>query len=188
MTQSTELENHPNGSPETSIVSAVIPYSRDDSRALYLGYRSSGLSIREALNMIHRSKQWLSLQRLDEGFRDLENRIPEFRKELAKEYIEIEFFRNFRLMLEKDHQVLRKAIRPDRDEDGNILPMSKQDHEYLIKMRSQYSPTQLQILEALAEKSDDGLNFAKFLASNPDIVQLQRTDTVTMAKRFDGES
>ena len=170
------------GSVETSVASSIIPYSRDDSRALYLGYRASGLSVREALNLINRSKQWLSWQRLDTEFAELERKIPEFRRELSKEYIEIEFFRNFRLVLEKDHQVLQKALSVGKkDKEGEVIYLTKQEHEYLIKLRTQYSPAQIQILEAVAG-NDNGFNFAKFVAEHPDIVQLSRTDTITMAK------
>lgn len=175
MTQPQLVENHPDGSPETSVASAVIPWNRDDPKALYLGYRSSGLSIRESLQMLGKAKSTLSLWRKDPEFVNLEGRIPEFRRELAKEYIEIEFFRNFRFILEKDHQVIKRALKATKDD-----PLSRQDQEYLIKLRAQYSPSQIQILEAIVQKGEDGINFAQFIASNPDIIQMSRTDTVTM--------
>jgi len=169
------IENNPKGSPEVSIASSLIPWDRDDERALYFGYRASGLSVRETLHMIQRSKPWLSLQRHDLEFVDLEHRIPEFRRELSKEYVEIEFFRNFRLILEKDHQIIQKSLKK-----GEVL--TRQEHEYLIKLRSQYSPTQIQILEAIVEGGKGGFNFAAFVAEHPDIIQMSRTDTVTVAK------
>jgi len=171
------VENNPKGSPEVSIASSVVPYDRDDERALYFGYRASGLSVRETLHMIQRSKTWLSLQRRDPEFVDLENRIPEFRRELSKEYVEIEFFRNFRLILEKDHQIIQKSLNLKSGES-----LSRQDQEYLIKLRSQYSPTQIQILEAIVEGGKGGFNFAQFVAEHPDIIQMSRTDTVTLAR------
>ena len=171
------IENNPKGSPEVSIASSLIPYDRDDERALYFGYRASGLSVRETLHMIQRSKPWLSLQRHDPVFVDLGHRIPEFRRELSKEYVEIEFFRNFRLILEKDHQIIQKSLNLKRDET-----LSRQDQEYLIKLRSQYSPTQIQILEAIVQGGQGGFNFAQFVAEHPDIIQMSRTDTVTLAR------
>ncbi len=172
-----ELVPNPKGSVETSIASSLVPYDRDDERALYFGYRSSGLSVREALQMIERSKQWLSLQRHDPKFVELEGRIPEFRQELSKEYLELEFFRNFRLVLEKDHQVLQKSLRK-----GYEGILTRQEQEYLIKLRTQYSPAQIQILEAIVSGGKGGFNFAQFVAEHPDIVQLSRTDTITMAR------
>lgn len=166
--------------PEVAIAGSLIPYPRDDERARYLGYMSCGFTVREALHMIDRSKTWLSLARRHPDFVALENRIPEFRKELSKEYVEIEFFRNFRMALEKDFRVWKKSLNPGKDEDGNELPMSRQDHEYLLKMRSQYTPQQLQILEAIVTDSGEGWNFAKWVAEHPDIIQVSRTDTVTV--------
>lgn len=168
-------EANPNESPETAIASSIVPWDRDDERALYFGYRASGLSVRETLHMIQRSKPWLSLQRHDSEFVDLENRIPEFSKQLSKEYIEIEFFRNFRFVLEKDHQILLKSLQKD-------VVLTRNEQEYLIKLRSQYTPAQIQILEAITSGNEDGFNFARFVAENPDIIQLSRTDTITVAK------
>ncbi len=169
------VKPNPNGSTEVSIASALIPWDRDDERALFFGYRASGLSVRESLQMIKRSKPWLSLQRKDGKFVELEGRIPEFRRELSKEYVEIEFFRNFRLVLEKDHRIIKKSLSGE--------PLSKNEQEYLVKMRSQYTPAQIQILEAVVKGGEDGFNFARFVAENPEIVQLSRTDTITMARK-----
>jgi len=174
------VDNNPKGCQETSVASTLIPWDRDDDKSLFLGYRASGLSVRESLNIIGKSKPWLSLQRHDSEFVDLERRIPEFRKELAKEYVEIEFFRNFRLVLEKDFRILKKSLGKD------IL--SHQEQEYLIKLRTQYTPAQIQIMEVVAGGSNDGFDFAKFVKENPDIVQpgvvqLSRTDTLTIKNR-----
>ena len=170
------------GTPETSIAGALIPYSRDDDRARYLGYKACGFSVREALQMLQKSKSTLSHWRLDQQFVDLENRIPEIRKELSKEYISIEFFRNFRLVLEKDYKVLRRSLKLEQDPDGNPVAMTQADQSYLLRMRSNYTPQQLSILEVIAASGGGGFDFARFIAENPDIVQLQRTDTITVAK------
>lgn len=163
---------------EVAIAGAVVPYPRSSEKALYLGYLACGLSVRESLRMIGRSKPWLSSCRHDPKFVELEERIPEFRRELSKEYVEIEFFRNFRLALEKDFRILKKSL-------GSEL-LTKQDHDYLIKLRSQYTPQQLSILEAIVSGSGDGFNFAKWVAENPEVIQMSRTDTVTMARKADG--
>jgi len=163
------------GTKETAIASAIVPYDRDDVRAMYFGYRASGLSVRETLNIIHRSKPWLSMCRLDPEFVDLESRIPEFRKELSKEYIDLEFTRNMRLIFEKDRQVIKKSM------DSNQT-LTKFEHDYLLKARGMYTPTQLQILEAIVGGKVDEFNFADLIANHPDIVQMSRTDTVTVAK------
>lgn len=176
--------------PEVAVAGSLIPYSRDDAKARYLGYLASGFSVREALVLSDRSKSWLSEARNDAKFVSLENGIPEIRKELAKEYTELEFFRNFRLVLEKDYRVLWKAINPDRvavpqlDGTSKVMdvPLSAQDHDYLLKIRSQYTPQQLQIIEAIVSGTGDGFNFARWVSENPDIVQISRTDTVVVQK------
>lgn len=128
--------------PEEQIAKAVVNYNRDDARARYLGLRSSGFGIREALRLIGKAQSTLSAWRHDEEFSDLESRIPEFRKELSLEYVNLEFLRNYRLILEKDYRVIKASLEKDA-----VLP--KQDHDYLIKLRSHYTPQQLQIIEVL---------------------------------------
>jgi len=165
---------------EVAIANTLIPYSRDDARCRYLGYRACGFSIREALQMIAHSKQWLTWCRTDPQFVELENNIPNYRKELSKEYVEIEFFRNFRYALEKDYRVLKQSLTDE--------PMGKQDHDYLLKLRSQYTPQQLQILEAIVSGEGSGFNFARFVAENQELIQFSRTDTLTMKKASGDES
>jgi len=106
--------------------------------------------------------------------------IPNYRKELSKEYVEIEFFRNFRYALEKDYRVLKQSLTDE--------PMGKQDHDYLLKLRSQYTPQQLQILEAIVSGEGSGFNFAKFVAENQELIQFSRTESVTMKRTSSDES
>jgi len=145
---------------EESIASSIIPYSREDARARYLGLRCCGFSPREALKLIGNAKSTLSSWRSDAQFADLENRIPEFRKTLGLEYANLEFLRNYRLVLEKDYRVLKASLYPVKDESGHTLPIPRQDQEYLLKMRSHYTPQQLQMIEALIrEEGADGSKF-----------------------------
>lgn len=146
------------------IAQSVIPYNRDDSRARYLGLRACGFAIREALKLVGRAHSSLSMWRTDPVFADLENRIPEFKEELAREYASLDFLRNFRLVMEKDYQVLSKATR--KDKDGNAIELSSQEQAYLLKLRSNYTPQQLQVLESLVQAEREGLqafNFTQFV-------------------------
>ena len=165
------------GSPELSIASSLIPWDRDDERAMFFGARACGLSVREALHYIKRSKAWLSGCRHDEKFVELESKIPDFRRDLAKEYVELHTYRNYFMVLERDKQVLEKATRNNRDD-----PLTRQEHEYLIKLRTMYTPAQLDIIENLVKGGTDGFNFSKFIMEHPDIIQMSRTDTITVAK------
>ncbi len=166
---------------EVAIASSLIPYPRDDERARYLGYMACGLSVREALQMVGRSKQALSYWRLDQTFVDIENRLPEIRRELSKEYVSIEFFRNFRLVLEKDYRVLRRSLGMEKDNEGEAVSLTNQDQSYLLKMRSNYNPQQLSILEAIiSDNGEGGFDFSRFIADNPDLVHYQETKSITV--------
>jgi len=134
-----EIANRTEGE---AIAQSILPYNRDDARARYLGLRSSGLSIREALRWIGKAQSTLSFWRKDPEFVSLEDRIPEFRRTLSLEYLHLEFVRNFRMLLEKDYRVIRKSL------DKNEV-LTDQEQQYLIKLRTHYTPQQLQILEAL---------------------------------------
>jgi len=164
--------------PEEKIAQSIIPYARDDARARYLGLRASGFTIREALRLVCKAKSTLSFWRLNSEFVDLESRLPEFKKELALEYANLEFLRNYRLVLEKDYRVLQKSIHPDKDDDGNSIPLTSQDQAYLIRMRSHYTPQQLQIIETLiqAQTGDKGFNFTEFIITASKIEQRFRIE------------
>lgn len=168
--------------PELSIAQTLVPWPRDDERTKYFACLSSGFSVREALVWIERSKSWLSEQRKDPKFKELEGRIPEFRKELAKEYLGLEFFRNFRMVLEKDYRVLRRSLGLEKDDDGKVIQLTPQDQSYLLRMRTQYNAQQLQILESIVTGGASGWDFSKWVSDNQDFIQMTRTDTVTIKK------
>ena len=164
---------------EEQIAKSIVPYNRDDARARYLGLRASGFGIREALKLIGKAQSTLSAWRHDSEFVDLENRIPELRKTLALEYANLEFLRNYRLILEKDYRVIKASLVKD-----SILPT--QDHQYLLKMRSHYTPQQLQIIEVLISGSAPGqeFNFTDFIIEASRTQERVRIET---RKRSDSE-
>ena len=182
----------PSGEPkEVSAAISLIPYSRSDNRAKYLGWLCSGFSDEEALYVLGMNLSWLELMRQDSKFTDLEERIPELRKELSKEYTEIDFYRNFRMVLEKDHRILRKALEMELVEDeetGEMVPveLTAYDQQYLLKLRSAYTPQQLQLLEAVVSGKDTGFNFADWVSKNADVIAMSRTETVITRKQLDG--
>ncbi len=169
---------------EVSAAMSLIPYRHDDLRAKYLGWMSSGFSDEEALYVLGLKRSWLDLMREDSKFTDLEERIPELRKVLSQEYTEMDFYRNFRMVLEKDHRVLRTSLGMEMVEDedtGEMVPveLSSFDQQYLLKLRSAYTPQQLQLLEAVTSGGDGGFNFAKWVQENKDkIVGVSRTESV----------
>jgi len=177
---------------EVSAATTLIPYSRSDDRAKYLGYLCCGFSDEEALYVLGLNRTWLADARLDSKFTDLEERIPELRKDLSREYTELDFYRNFRMILEKDHRVLRKALGMELEWDAEaeeMVPaeMTSFDQQYLLRLRSAYSPQQLQLLEVISASSDGGFNFAKWVQVNQDVIQISRTDTISLRRGQDGK-
>jgi len=183
----------PPGEPkEVSAATALIPYRRSDDRAKYLGWVCCGFSDEEALYVLGLTRSWLAEARQDSKFTDLEERVPELRKDLSREYTEMDFYRNFRMVLEKDHRILRKSLEMELVEDeetGQMVPaeMSPYDQQYLLRLRSAYTPQQLQLLEAVVSGSDGGFNFAQWVSKNQEIVQISRTDTISLARGKIGE-
>ena len=171
---------------EVSAATSLIPYRRDDLRAKYLGYLCCGFSDEEALYVLGLNRSWIELMREDSKFTDLEERIPELRKTLSREYTEMDFYRNFRMVLEKDHRVLRTSLGMEMVEDeetGDMVPveLSSFDQQYLLKLRSAYTPQQLQLLEAVTSGGDGSFNFAKWVQENKDkIVGVSRTESVLL--------
>lgn len=141
-----------------SIAQSIIPYPYDDNRAKYLGLRSSGFTPKEATKLLRLTGSALSGWRRDPEFVSLENRLPEYRKQLALEYASLEFYRVFRLITEKDVRVVKKSLEVDKE--GNSMPMAKEDYKYLLKMRSFYTLQQMQVLAVMAiGESAEGFNF-----------------------------
>jgi len=172
---------------EVSAAMSLIPFRRDDLRCKYLGYLACGFSDEEALYVLGLTRSWLESARSDSKFTDLEERVPEIRKELSQEYTELDFYRNFRMVLEKDHRILRKSLEMElvKDEEtGELVPaeMTPFDQQYLLRLRSAYTPQQLQLLEAVVSGNDGGFNFADWVSKNADVIALSRTDTVSLAR------
>ena len=124
---------------EVSAATTLIPYRRSDDRAKYLSWLCCGFSDEEALYVLGLNRTWLADARLDSKFTDLEERIPEFRKELSREYVELDFQRNFRMLLEKDQRVIRKSLGMELEWDkeaGEMVPaeMTAFDQQYLLKL------------------------------------------------------
>jgi len=172
---------------EVSTAATLIPYRRSDDRAKYLSWMSCGFSDEESLYVLGLTRSWLEVARMDSKFRDLEERVPEFRKQLSREYAELDFYRNFRMVLEKDKRILRKSLEMDLvvdEETGELVPaeLSPYDQQYLLRLRSAYTPQQLQLLEVVVGDKDGGFNFAEWVSKNQEVIQVSRTDTISLSR------
>ena len=133
----------------------------ENKKSRFLGYRASGFSIREAcrLTPVH-EKSIFRWRREDPQFAAREQKLPELRKTLGMEFAKLEFIRNFRYVLEKDYRVLKQSV---------VAPqlMSKEDVQYLLKLRGFYTPQQLDTINRLAgaaeTRSPDQFNYTRVL-------------------------
>ena len=149
-----------------SLVMSLLPFDQDNKKARFIGYRASGFSIREACQLvgIHEKtlRRWRDStgQFYDDHFVEAESQLPELRKTLGTEYAHLEFLRNYRLVLEKDFSVLSKSIRQP-------TTLTQQEHQYLLKARSHYSPQYLQILQEMISGKDGKreFDFTSFILS-----------------------
>jgi hypothetical protein len=146
-----------------NMVRATLPYSEDSKKSKYLSYRLMNFTPRESMKLAKVASRtrdyWIEK---DPMFVELDNEgLTDRRKQLAAEYLNIEFTRNFRMVLEKDFQVLYKALTDD-------LNMSKNDTEYLMRLRGHYTPQHLAMIKSLMgekPKEDSGFDFTKMVIS-----------------------
>ena len=123
-----------------AIVESLLQERGDSKKARYLGYRASGFTIREALAMVGCKQRTVEhWRREDSAFAAQEAQLPELRKKLGFEFANMEFLRNYRLILQKDFEVIGKSM------GGELL--TKQEAAYLLKARGSYSPQQLEIIK-----------------------------------------
>ncbi len=121
-------------------VMAIIPL-HTPAQHLYLCYRASGFSIREALALSDMSLRTLHRWRTEEQFSRDEAEIPAKRKELSKELASLEFTRNLLMALRYDAGILRRAVAG--------ASLSRDEQSYLRQIRGLYTPQQWQALESL---------------------------------------
>lgn len=137
------------GDDTESIIRSIFEVDGNSNKSRYLGYRASGFSIRESLRLtgIHEK----TLHRWRDGdpqFVLQESKLPELRKTLGVNFAHLEFLRNYRLILEKDFQIIQKSLKkPDTNDPSTI--MTKAESDYLLKLRGQYTPQQLEVMSAL---------------------------------------
>lgn len=166
--------------PEVAIASSSIPYSRDDNKGLYLSFRSCGLSVTESLNAVGVTQSALDKwRRTDETFKSLETRVPEFRVKVAAEFVHAEFLRNMLMLMKRDHNVIQKALDVDA---GSEDSMTKEETDYLKKIRGMYTPEQLETLQTLFKRQEgsEGFDWTKAVKDRARGKTVKLTETRTM--------
>ena len=147
------------------VAQSIFHFDRDDRKSVYLSYRVTGFTVAEALQLTGMVGQTLrNWRKTDPEFCDVEkNRLKEVRDQLAKDVVRLEYLRNLRLVLKKDFDILRVAVK-------DIEKLAQRDFQYLLKARQHYTPQQLQAIEALlAGVGAEDFDYSKF------IITLKRT-------------
>lgn len=127
-----------------SIAQAFVPtFSDDNKRATYLSYLIANFAHREACQLTPVSeKQVRRWKDADEDFRRICGEgLPDLRKQFASQFIDMQFTRNFHLVLQKDFRVLYK------DAIGDEL--TENEYKYLEKIRQHYTPQSLAMVKQL---------------------------------------
>ena len=138
---------------------ALLPfYFEGTKKANYLGYIVAGFSFTMACRLakLHTKtvKNWRDS---DPNFVELENKAKtELREQLSNSMLDIEFTRNFRLVLVKDFEILYK------DATGQTL--TEEERKYILLIRKFYTPQQFAIIKQLlsgGDKSGEAFDFTK---------------------------
>lgn len=131
------------------VAQALVPYYIDGTKkSRYLSYLIANFSVMESCKLANVSLRTVRTWReTDPHFVELEERSSsEIRKQLADTLLDIEFTRNFRLVLAKDFQILFK------DAQGQSL--TDKEQQYLLVIRKFYTPQQLVMLRQLLVGGD----------------------------------
>lgn len=129
--------------PTEGMLQSLIPFIIEgDKKATCLGYLVAGFSRQEAVKLtnIHRKTlaRWIEE---DKDFADFIEKMPEVRRGLSDQIVDLEYTRNFRLVLAKDFKVLYK------DASGGKL--TEQESNYLNTIRKFYTPQHMVMLRQL---------------------------------------
>lgn len=125
---------------------------------IYLSYRACGFSIREACALTGVSERAVRHWRAQsEPFRqfDQEN-IGELVDKFSHKYLELQYLRNYRLVLRKDYEVLVKSVATPK-------ALTPAENQYLLKARSHYTPEQLNLIKGLVEAGATGFDFTQLV-------------------------
>jgi hypothetical protein len=166
---------------------SVIPLLAGDlsaeRKAHYLGFRYTGFSVREAIELTGIHTKTLYRWRKDTQFYDLEcEAAGPARAEIRKEVMHLLFVRNMHLKLMKDFEVLKRANKLDKFDDGSPMPLDPGDRDYLNKIAGYYSPQQLETIERIhSGDSTQPWEFGDFVRG----LQITRTEKITMIEERD---
>jgi len=127
-----------------AIAQSFVPtFSDDNKKATYLSYLIANFAHRESCQLTPVSeKQVRRWKEADENFATIcTTGLPALRKEFASTFIDMQFTRNFHLILQKDFRVLYK--------DALGQELTENEVKYLEKIRQHYTPQSLAMVKQL---------------------------------------
>ena len=134
-----------------SIAKSFLPMLVDDGfgdtttakRAEYLSKRICNFSVRESCQLANVSEKTVRRWRnTDPDFLRIDTEgMTELRKNFSTEYIDMQFTRNFHLVLQKDFKILYK--------DATNGGLTEGEEKYLEKIRVHYTPQSLAMVKQL---------------------------------------
>ncbi len=129
---------------ENMALSFVPTFSDDNKKATYLSYLIANFAHRESCKLTPVSeKQVRRWKDADQNFLHIcTDGLSALRKEFASTFIDMQFTRNFHLILQKDFRVLYK------DAVGEV-PLTDNENKYLEKIRQHYTPQSLAMVKQL---------------------------------------
>jgi len=134
-----------NESETYELAESFLPRYEDGKKATYMAYKVANFSTREACELTPVSERMVRKWRAESPeFRYLDGEgLTEVRKRFANEYLDMQFGRNFHLILQKDFRLLYKALTLGDD------ALTDREHAYLIKVRSHYTPQALAMIKQI---------------------------------------
>jgi hypothetical protein len=129
--------------PTEGLSQTLVPlYIEGDNKARFLGYLIAGFSKIEAKRLVGIADitlvRWMNG---DPDFVSVLNKIPELREQLGNQLLDLEFSRNFKLIMEKDFKVLWK--------DAIGAEMTPGEENYLLVIRKFYTPQHLGMMKQM---------------------------------------
>jgi len=168
-----------NITPTEGICQSLIPYYTDGGKkARYLSYLVAGFSIMEAVALAKcHLKSVMRWRESDPTFKEIEEKSKgELREQLSNQIIDIEFTRNFRLVLAKDFQILFK--------DAADKVLTEKEQQYLMLIRKFYTPQQLTMIKQLVggsvESSKEAFDFTRTILT----IRLEKEEGVVKKQRL----
>lgn len=128
----------------------------DDKKRGYLSYRLCGFGRDESCELAGTNGTPISRATIyrwmenDSEFAAIEKtNLLELQQQFSKEVITLDFTRNFKLALDHDYQILKKAQLATQNPSNPDYFFSKEERNYLSKIRPLYTPQQFSALQAL---------------------------------------